>query len=125
MCEKVQAAIDIVKQSKNLTKGEIVMVFQQVVYDLNKQGKELESQGERMTNMEKRIESLEVKVESGFKRIEDLLMQKKEHGLLYKILLGDNAKYFYFTIMFALAVLAALFGVPASEFKGLIPRIGG
>lgn len=124
MCEKVQAAIDIVKQSKNLTKGEIVMVFQQVVYDLNKQGKELESQGERMTKLEKRIESIEEKMEKGFADLKELISRKNEHGLLYKILLGENAKYFYFTVMLALIVLAALFGVPASEFKGLIP-LGG
>ena len=52
MCEKVEAALAIVKQSKkSLTKGEIVMVFQQVVEDLSKQG-------ERMKSLEKNVEEM-------------------------------------------------------------------
>lgn len=57
MCEKVEAALEVVKQSKkSLTKGEIVMVFQQVVYDLNKQG-------ERMKNLEKNFEEMNTKLQ--------------------------------------------------------------
>ena len=58
MCEKVEAALEVVKQSKkSLTKGEIVMVFQQVVYDLNKQG-------ERMKNLEKNFEEMNTKLQN-------------------------------------------------------------
>lgn len=67
MCENVKAALEILKQKKsNLTKGEIVVVFQQVVYDLNKQG-------ERMTNLEKRMTSLEEKTDRGFEKINEKL----------------------------------------------------
>ena len=67
MCENVKAALDMLKQKKsNLTKGEIVVVFQQVVYDLNKQG-------ERMTELEKRMTSLEEKTDRGFEKINEKL----------------------------------------------------
>ena len=67
MCENVKATLELLKQKKsNLTKGEIVVVFQQVVYDLNKQG-------ERMTELEKRMTSLEEKTDRGFEKINEKL----------------------------------------------------
>ena len=79
MCEKVEAALEVVKQSKkSLTKGEIVMVFQQVVYDLSKQG-------ERMTNLEKSVEevkselsNVKTDVQKVLTIVEDLKAEKKE-----------------------------------------------
>lgn len=125
MCENVKATLEILKQKKsNLTKGEIVVVFQQVVNDLNKQG-------ERMKNLEQNVEEMKLELSNVKTDVQKILLvvedlkKLREHGLLYKILLGENAKYFYITVMVALVVLAALFGVPASEFKGLLPTIGG
>lgn len=126
MCEKVEAALEVVKQSKkSLTKGEIVMVFQQVVYDLNKQGERMKSLEKNVEEMRTDLSNVKTDVQKILVALEDLKKSKQEHGLLYKILLGENAKYFYFTVMVALIVLAALFGVPASEFKGIVPMIGG
>ena len=79
MCENVKAALDMIKQKKsNLTKGEIVVVFQQVVYDLSKQG-------ERMTNLEKNVEEMKSElsnvktdVQKILTVVEDLKERKKE-----------------------------------------------
>lgn len=126
MCEKVEAALEVVKQSKkSLTKGEIVMVFQQVVYDLNKQGERMKSLEQSVGEVKEELSNVKSDVQKILYVVEELKRARNEHGLLYKILLGENAKYFYFTVMVALVVLAALFGVPASEFKGIIPMIGG
>ena len=126
MCEKVEAALEVVKQSKkSLTKGEIVMVFQQVVYDLNKQGERMKGLEQSVGEVKAELSNVKLDVQKILSVVEELKRTRNEHGLLYKILLGENAKYFYITVMVFLVVLAALFGVPASEFKGLLPTIGG
>ena len=125
MCEKVEAALEVVKQSKkSLTKGEIIMVFQQVVNDLNKQGERMKSLEQSVGEVKEELSNVKSDVQKILSVVEELQRARNEHGLLYKILLGENAKYFYITVMVALVVLAALFGVPASEFKGLLPTIG-
>ena len=79
MCENVKATLEILKQKKsNLTKGEIVVVFQQVVNDLNKQG-------ERMTNIERRMESLEAKMDAGFAEIKRLIENEQKATFWSKI----------------------------------------
>ena len=84
-----------------------------------------------MKNLEQNVEEMKLELSNVKTDVQKILLvvedlkKLREHGLLYKILLGENAKYFYITVMVALVVLAALFGVPASEFKGLLPTIGG
>lgn len=78
MCEKVEAALEVVKQSKkNLTKGEIVMVFQQVVYDLSKQGERMKSLEKNMEEMKTDMSNLKVDVQKILTVVEDLKAEKK------------------------------------------------
>lgn len=118
MCDRVRTAIDVIKaqKRKTLTKEETLMLFQKVMEDS-------ERMGERMTNLEKRMETIETKMEAGFKDLRDLIL-KKEHSLLYKILLGENAKYFWITLIVILLLLGGLLGVPTTGFNGIL-SIGG
>lgn len=119
MCERTRTAIEIIQAQprKTLTKEETLMLFQKVIEDNEKIGA-------RMTNVEKRLENLEETVVSGFKNLEELIKKKEEHGLLYKILLGDNAKYFWIAVIVALLLLGGLLGVPTTGFNGIL-NIGG
>jgi len=119
MCDRTRTAIEIIQAQprKTLTKEETLMLFQKVIEDNEKIGV-------RMTNLEKRVESLEKTVVDGFKNLEELIKKKEEHGLLYKILLGDNAKYFWITIIVSLLLLGGLLGVPTTGFNGIL-NIGG
>lgn len=118
MCDKTKTAIEIIQAQprKTLTKEETLMLFQKVIEDNEKIGV-------RMTNLEKRMETLETKMDAGFRDLRDLIL-KKEHGLLYKILLGENAKYFWITIIITLLILGGLLGVPTTGFNGIL-SIGG
>lgn len=118
MCDRVRTAIDVIKaqKRKTLTKEETLMLFQKVMEDS-------ERMGERMTNLEKRMENIETKMEAGFKDLRDLIL-KKERSLLYKILLGENAKYFWITVIVILLLLGGLLGVPTTGFNGIL-SIGG
>lgn len=126
MCENVQTALEVIKTQKNrtLTKGEIVVLFQQVVSDLSKQG-------EKMTNLEKEVSSMKEEMRGGFdelnqklRDVTDLIRELKKPGLFQKIVLGENAKYFWTTVIVALLILGGLLGVPATSFNGIL-GLGG
>lgn len=119
MCERARTAIEVIQSQKRktLTKEETLMLFQKVIEDSEKMGV-------RMTNLEKRMEVLENKMDAGFKKLERIITKKEEHGLIYKILLGQNAKYFYITLIVALLLLGGLLGVPTTGFNGIL-NIGG
>ena len=51
MCNRTQTAVEMAKNKRQLGKGEIVIMFQQVAIDLAKQG-------ERMSELEKQISDL-------------------------------------------------------------------
>lgn len=118
MCDRTRTAIEIIQAQprKTITKEETLMLFQKVIEDNEKIGV-------RMTNLEKRMETLETKMDAGFKDLKDLIL-KREHSLLYKILLGENAKYFWITIIVAMLLLGGLLGVPTTGFNGIL-NIGG
>ena len=112
MCEKVKTALEMVKQHKSLTKGEIVMVFQQVVDDLNKQG-------ERMTNIERRMESLEVKMDAGFAELKKLIEDKKV-GFWDKIpLLKDIPNLAWILLIIICLLIGSVFGANVDFVKYL------
>ena len=118
MCDKVRTALDMAKQRKNLTKGDIIVMFEQVVYDLSKQG-------DRMTNIEKRMESLESKMEAGFADIKKLIEEKNKRLTLFeKIMALSTHKYFWITLIVILLLLGGLMGVPTTGFNGLL-TLGG
>lgn len=126
MCDKVQTAIEVIRtqKRKTLNKEETLMLFTQVVSDLSKQG-------DKMTNLEKEVTSLKEEMRGGFDEVNqklrdvtDLIRDLKKPSLLQKIVLGENAKYFWFTIIVALLILGGLLGVPATSFNGII-GLGG
>ena len=110
MCEKVRTAIEVIETQKNkrtLTKGEIVMLFQQVVSELSKQG-------EKMTNLEKRMESLESKMDAGFADIKKLIEDEREKKktFWYRIpLLKEIPTWFWIILWTVVIITGALLGV--------------
>lgn len=118
MCEKVQTALEMVKQHKTLTKGEILMVFQQVVYDLNKQG-------ERMTNLEKEVSSLKEETRHGFDELNlriheltELIKNEKKPTFWERIpLLKEIPTWFWIILWTVVIIVGALLGVNPEFIK--------
>ena len=93
------------------------MLFQKVIEDSEKMGV-------RMTNLEKRIESVENKLDVGFAELKALIEKNKPLTLFDKIIALQSHKMFWITVIIALLVLGALFGVPVSGFHGIL-TVGG
>lgn len=124
MCERMQAAVDMLSQNKKtITKGEIVMVFREVI-------KDSEKVGVRMTEIEKRMTSLEEKMDAGFNglssQFQELknLIEKKDLSLFEKIMALKDHRLFWISLIVGLLILGGLLGVPATDFKGIL-NIGG
>ena len=122
MCERVKTAVEMAQNKKTLSRGDIVVMFQQVALDLAKQG-------ERMTEFEKRIESLEQKTDSGFAKtdkvlavvlerigeIQKTLDDRKKPSFWEKIpLLKDIPTLGWLFLIVATCLIAAGFGVDLS-----------
>jgi len=115
MCDKVQTALEVIKtqSKKTLTKGEIVMLFQQVVSDLNKQG-------EKMTSLEKRMESLENKMDAGFAEIKKLIESEKKPSFWEKVpLLKEIPTWFWIILWTVVLIIGALLGVNPDFIKNI------
>ena len=120
MCEKVETALQMVKQRKNLTKGEIVMVFQQVVYDLK-------SQGERMTNLEKEVSSLKEETRHGFDELNqriheltELIKSEKKPTFWERIpLLKEIPTWFWIILWSVVLIIGGLLGVSPEFIKNI------
>lgn len=123
MCNKIKTAIEIIKtqKRKTLTKEELLMLFEKVIEDDSRMG-------ERMTNLEKEFAALKEETKNGFdevnKKLLEIAVLIKEPSLFQKIVLGQNAKYFWFTVIVGLIILGGLLGVPATSFNGII-GLGG
>lgn len=120
MCDKVKTALEVIKTQKNksLTKGEIVILFQQVVSDLSKQG-------EKMTNLEKEVSALKDEMRAGFADIKKLIEEKSKRLTLFeKIMALSTHKYFWLTIIVILLLVGGFFGVSPSGFNGIL-GLGG
>ena len=119
MCDKVRTAIELIKTQKKRTisKGEIVVLFQQVASDLGKQG-------ERMTNLEKEVSALKEEMRAGFADIKKLIEDKKRMTLFEMIMALSTHKYFWMTLIVFLLLLGGLLGVPTTGFNGLL-SLGG
>lgn len=111
MCDKVRTALDMAKQRKNLTKGDILVMFEQVVCDLSKQG-------ERMTNIEKRMESLESKMDAGFSDIKRLIEKENKPTFWERIpLLKDIPTWFWIILWTVVLIIGGLLGVSPDFVK--------
>lgn len=120
MCDKVKTALEVIKTQKKrtLTKGEIVILFQQVVSDLSKQG-------EKMTNLEKEVSALKDEMRAGFADIKKLIEEKNKRLTLFeKIMALSTHKYFWMILGLVLLLIGGFFGISPSSFSGII-GLGG
>lgn len=125
MCDKVRTAIELIKNQnkKALTKGEIVVLFQQVASDLGKQG-------ERMTNLEKEVALLKEETRHGFDEVNQRLhevmeaIRNKPKTFWERIpLLKEIPTWFWIVLWTIVLIFGALLGVDPNFVKNI--NIGG
>ena len=119
MCDKVRTAIELIKTQKKraLTKGEIVVLFQQVASDLGKQG-------ERMTNLEKEVSTVKEEMRQGFDEVNQRLhevmeaIRNKPKTFWEKIpLLKEIPTWFWIILWTIVLIFGALLGVNPDFIK--------
>lgn len=118
MCDKVQTALDMVKERKSLSKGEIIMVFQKVAEDLR-------AQGERMTNLEKELSAFKeetrnglIEVNSRLNELIELVKTEKKPTFWERIpLLGQIPTWFWVILWTIIIIIGALLGVSPEFIK--------
>lgn len=119
MCENVQTALEVIKtqNKRTLTKGEIVVLFQQVVSDLSKQG-------EKMTNLEREVSLLKEETRQGFDEVNQRLhevmdaIKNKPKTFWDRIpLLKDIPTWFWIIIWTALIIVGGVLGVNPEFIK--------
>lgn len=119
MCDKVRTAIELIKTQKKraLTKGEIVVLFQQVASDLGKQG-------ERMTNLEKEVSTVKEEMRQGFDEVNQRLhevmeaIKNKPKTFWDKIpLLKEIPTWFWIILWTIVLIFGALLGVNPDFIK--------
>lgn len=118
MCDKVQTALDMVKERKSLSKGEIIMVFQKVAEDLR-------AQGERMTNLEKELSAFKeetrnglIEVNSRLNELIELVKTDKKPTFWERIpLLGQIPTWFWIILWTIIIIIGALLGVSPDFIK--------
>ena len=120
MCDKVRTAIELIKTQKKRTisKGEIVVLFQQVASDLGKQG-------ERMTNLEKEVSSLKEETRHGFDELNqriheltELIKSEKKPTFWERIpLLKEIPTWFWIILWSVVLIIGGLLGVSPDFIK--------
>ena len=115
MCERVKTAVEMAQNKRQLGKGDIVVMFQQVALDLAKQG-------EKMVELEKRITSLEEKTDKGFAslsaqldEIQKTLDSQKKPSFWERIpLLKEVPTVVWFILWTIVIAICCLFGLNPS-----------
>ena len=119
MCKSVETALEVIKtqHKRTLTKGEIVVLFQQVVSDLSKQG-------EKMTNLEREVSLLKEETRQGFDEVNQRLhevmdaIKNKPKTFWDRIpLLKDIPTWFWIIIWTALIIVGGVLGVNPEFIK--------
>ena len=119
MCDKVRTAIELIKTQKKMTisKGEIVVLFQQVASDLGKQG-------ERMTNLEKEVSAVKEEMRQGFDEVNQRLhevmdaIKNKEKTFWDRIpLLKEIPTWFWIILWSVVLICGGLLGVSPDFIK--------
>ena len=133
MCRQ-DVALEMLKaqpRKGGLSSGQIKLAEAQAA-DFKSQKGEIKMLGERMTNVEKELRVIKeeqqvIKEEQkrGFEELKRLIIeQSKPRTLFEKIVALQEHKYFWITLIVALIILGALFGVPVTGFNGIL-NIGG
>ena len=125
MCDKVQTALDMVKERKSLTKGEVIMVFQKVAEDLR-------AQGERMTNLEKELSAFKEETRHGFDEVNsrlyeliELVKYNKKGSFWDKIpLLKDIPNLAWFLLIIVVCIIGSILGANLDFLTNAL-HIGG
>lgn len=132
MCNRTQTAVEMAKNKKQLGKGEIVVMFQQVAIDLAKQG-------DRMSELEKQISDLKEQTNNGFAKTDKVLavvlerideLQKtidsqKKPTFWEKIpLLKEIPPLGWIALIIVSCLIAALFGVDLTPLTNWIKWSG-
>ena len=133
MCRQ-DVALEMLKSQPRkggLTAGQIKLAEAQAA-DYKSQKGEIKMLGERMTNLEKDVASLKEEqtrrfdnVEKQMDELKRLIIEHNNQTLFDKILALKDHKYFWITTIIGILVLAGLFGVPLSDFKGVFGIFGG
>lgn len=119
MCDKVRTAIELIKTQKKRTisKGEIVVLFQQVASDLGKQG-------ERMTNLEKEVSAVKEEMRQGFDEVNQRLHEvmnaiKNEKKTFWDRipLLKEIPTWFWIILWSVVLICGGLLGVSPDFIK--------
>ena len=125
-CERAKTAMEVIKSQvdHDLTRGELLMLFQKMIEDSEKMGN-------RMTNIEKKFESLENRVDTGFATITQQLIdlkkvvEQRKQTFWDKIpLLKDLPTFFWLTIIFFIGCVFAWLGANMSWVQNVF-KFGG
>ena len=123
MCEKVETALAMVKQRKNLAKGDILMVFQQVALDLGKQGERIKMIEERMTALEKRTNEGFVEISNQIKDLKKTI-EDEHRSFISKIpILKDMPTLFWIFLIILVCGAFSLLGANLDFLKNI--KFGG
>lgn len=123
MCEKVEAALDMIKEKRTITKGELVMVFQQVALDLGKQGERIKMIEERMTALEKRTDEGFAEISNQIKDLKKTI-EDEHRSFISKIpILKDMPTLFWVLLIILVCGAFSLLGANLDFLKNV--KFGG
>lgn len=110
MCEHVRTAIEVIQAQprKTLTKGETLMLFQQVIGDNEKIGGRMTALENTVQDVKAEVADIKSDVKMIKKLLEDMKKEKKK-GLFDK--LKEMNRYFWITIWIVLLGIFSWMGV--------------
>lgn len=123
MCEKVETALAMVKGKKSLSKGEIIMVFQQVALDLGKQGEKIKMIEERITALEKRTDEGFVAISEQIKDLKRTIEDERKSFIQKIPILKDMPTLFWILLIILVCGAFSLLGANLDFLKDV--KFGG
>lgn len=123
MCEKVETALAMVKGKKSLSKGEIIMVFQQVALDLGKQGEKIKMIEERITALEKRTDEGFVAISEQIKDLKRTIEDENKSFIQKIPILKDMPTLFWILLIILVCGAFSLLGANLDFLKDV--KFGG
>lgn len=123
MCEKVETALAMVKEKKSLSKGEIIMVFQQVALDLGKQGEKIKMIEERITALEKRTDEGFVAISEQIKDLKRTIEDENKSFIQKIPILKDMPTLFWILLIILVCGAFSLLGANLDFLKDV--KFGG